>query len=312
MSGDHRLFGPDPQPQTFGVADDNLENFLQNWEHYKDRLMIFLGAGASIGAKDQLGRPLPTAIVLRNELWCKFMLSADERIDPSELGLLSLEHAAALIESKVGRGPLVEYIGQRFTIDAPLWPHSVLPFFKPRALYTTNYDELIEEGWRLGPDPRRPWQIYDERQIKAKQGPIPVYKPHGTAELVRGRVGEGGVVITQFDYFEMLESKRKMLRSFLEEMQGNCIIFIGYSFQDMDVASILHSMRQENSERHWYAVFPRSDPNVRKMYEREYGIRQINRTFVDFVAEVGQRLKIVPDNWQKNLTLAPTKQLKGD
>ena len=114
------------------------------------------------------------------------------------------------------------------------------------------------------------------------------------------------MVITQFDYFEMLESKRKMLRSFLEEMQGNCIIFIGYSFQDMDIASVLHSMRRENLERHWYAVFPRSDPNVRAMYERRYGIRQISRSFVDFVAEVGQRLKIVPDNWQPNLIGAPT------
>ncbi len=33
---------------------------------------------------------------------------------------------------------------------------------------------------------------------------IPLYKPHGSTEKATNLVGEGGLVITQFDYIEML------------------------------------------------------------------------------------------------------------
>ena len=146
MPGDNTLYDPSNQPQTFGLKDDNLDDFVDVWPHYSSRLMLFLGAGASLGAASQDGDALPTAIGLRDELWYRFMLSERERDKPPKLGLLSLEHATALIEAKVGRGPLVEHVGQRFSVTLPLWPHAALPFLSPKAVYTTNYDELIELG----------------------------------------------------------------------------------------------------------------------------------------------------------------------
>lgn len=305
MSGDNRLFGPENQPQTRGIPDDNLENFIDNWPHYSDRLMLFLGAGASMGATDRTGVKLPTAIGLRDEIWSKFMLSPRERTESPALGLLSLEHSAALVESKVGRGPLVEYVGKRFVCSETQWPHAAIPFLKPRALYTTNYDELIELAWPFHPGEPRPTPVYAPGQDRVTEGFVPLYKPHGTAQHATGDVGEGGLVLTQFDYFSMLEQKRQMLSRFLNRMQENCVVFVGYSFQDMDIASMLHAMRSSNRQHHWYAVFPRADANVRFMYERQYGIRQIRRTFADFMAEVGHKLGLIPDGWQSKLSGAP-------
>lgn len=305
MVGDNRLYGPDLQPSTSGRQDDNLENFIDNWDHYADRLMIFLGAGASMGAVDRNGRKLPTALGLRDEIWSQFMLSPKERESDLRLGLLSLEHSSALVESKVGRGPLVEYVGSRFIVDATLWPHSVLPFLKPKALYTTNYDELIELAWQLHGGAPRPAPVFAPPQLNITSGFIPLYKPHGTAQHASASIGEGGIVLTQFDYFAMLEKKREMLGKFLVHMCDNCVVFVGYSFQDMDIASMLHSMRLSNRERHWYAVFPRADANVRSMYDRQYGIRQISRTFSDFMAEIGERLGLIPSDWQPNLVGSP-------
>ncbi|MBF0550383.1 MAG: SIR2 family protein [Deltaproteobacteria bacterium] len=266
MTSDYKQYDSNQQPKTFDRPDQNLDNFIQNWDFYSRSLMIFLGAGASMGATDQTGRKLPTAVGLRDELWSTFMLSKSERANPPNLGLLSLEHACALIETKAGRGPLADYVGRRFTVNSPLWPHSVLPFLKPRALYTTNYDELIELGWQLHTGAARPSPIFSPPQQKLASGFIPLFKPHGTAQYASGGVGEGGLVLTQFDYFAMLHNKRKMLDTFLEEMRNSCVVFVGYSFQDMDIASILHSMRSKNRDLHWYAVFPRDDPNVRSMY----------------------------------------------
>lgn len=305
MGSDNTLFGPTNQPNTLGRQDENLDGFIDNWKHYKDGLMIFLGAGASMGAACRAGRPLPTALGLRDELWSQFMLGEAEQKNPSMLGLLSLEHSTALIEAKVGRGPLVSHVGKRFTVTSPLWPHAALPFFDPKAIYTTNYDELVELGWQYHTDRPRIAPIYSAEQQTFTAGFTPLYKPHGTAQHSGASVGSGGIVLTQFDYFQMLESKRKMLHSFLNQMQDCCVVFIGYSFQDMDIASMLHAMRKRNRDRHWYAVFPRADSNVKAMYEREYGIKQIGRTFADFVAEAGSKLGLVPPGWHVELACAP-------
>lgn len=306
MSGDNTLYGPGIQPRTFGRPDDNLDSFIENWRHYQDRLVVFLGAGASIGAVCQSGEPLPTALGLRDELWHEFMLTQQERVNPPNLGLLSLEHSAALIEAKVGRGPLVGYVGQRFRVTQPLWPHTALPFFSPRALYTTNYDELVELGWQRHVTLPRVAPIFSSRQSTIAEGWTPLYKPHGTAQHAAAAVGEGGIVLTQFDYFAMLQAERQMLKSFLENLRADCVVFVGYSFQDIDIASMLHEMRRHTRQRHWYAVFPRSDANVRSMYDLQYGIKQISRTFADFVAEAGSRLGLIPQGWEAGLPLAPT------
>lgn len=305
MPRDNTLYGPGVQPNTYGRPDENLENFIENWPHYRDRLVVFLGAGASIGAVCASGEQLPTAIGLRDELWSEFMLSDEERRAPPKPGLLSLEHSTALIESKVGRGPLVEYVGRRFQVTRPLWPHAALGFFSPKAIYTTNYDELIELGWQYHASRPRIAPVFAPSQTRVSGGWTPLFKPHGTAQHASAHVGEGGIVLTQFDYFAMLEAKRAMLRTFLDYLKDNCVVFIGYSFQDMDIASMLYEMRRQTQERHWYAVFPRSDSNVRSMYDRRYGIRQISRTFADFVAEAGSRLSLVPPCWEPSLPLAP-------
>lgn len=305
MNGDSSIYGPRNQPYTYGRRDDNLESFIDNWPHYSSRLMIFLGAGASIGAIDDTGRALPAANGLRDELWCHFMLREREQSASPELGLLSLEHSTALIEAKVGRRPLVEYVGKRFTVIDTLWPHSALPFFRPKAVYTTNYDELAELGWQYHHDVPRITPIFSPAQQRLAAGRTPLFKPHGTAQHAGGAVGEGGIVLTQFDYFAMLERKREMLATFFNIMTDACVIFIGYSFQDMDIASLLHGMRSRDHEMHWYAVFPRNDANVRAMYERHYGIKQISRTFADFVAEAGTRLNLIPAQWQQHLVGAP-------
>jgi hypothetical protein len=306
MPNDNTLYGPAEQPSTFGVPDDNLDNFIDNWPHYQDRLIVFLGAGASIGAVSAHdGEPLPTAIGLRDALWSKFMLTPAERLNPPNLGLITLEHATALIEAKVGRGPLTEDIGRRFQVTAPLWPHAALPFLAPRAVYTTNYDELIELGWQSHRQHPPIVPVFSEQQLRVPQGRIPLFKPHGTAQHAEAKVGEGGIVLTQFDYFAMLQARRDMLETFLDKMSASCVVFIGYSFQDMDIASRLHEMRRSDRGRHWYAVFPRNDANVRAMYLQQYGIRQINRTFADFMAEVGQRLQLIPPGWESGLPLAP-------
>jgi SIR2-like protein len=304
-SSDHSIRPIDKNPyerRSYPDADEGLENLIGNWRHHKDNLIVFLGAGASVGARNTSGTALPAAYQLRNEIWRQFMCAEAERddFDFSNLGTMTLEHAAALAEIRSDTRTLRQFVSQHFAVQTPLWQHAVLPFLKPKALCTTNYDNLVELGWRIH-SPREGIRqltpIYRAAD-KLSQGFLPLYKPHGTVEFPRNALGDGGLVLTQFDYFEILASRTQMLKQFFEAFNESCVIFIGYSFQDMDIASLFYEMRQRDRGVRWYAVFPRNDRDVRRMYSERYGILQINRTFHDFMVDLDRAVSFIPNAWR--------------
>jgi hypothetical protein len=66
------------------------------------------------------------------------------------------------------------------------------------------------------------------------RAPVPgqsvLYKPHGSLSHANQPVGKGGLVITQFDYLEMISDYREMLRRSMTDFGGTCVLVIGYSF----------------------------------------------------------------------------------
>lgn len=272
------------------TVDENFEEFVLNWQRFRDRLVVFLGAGASIGAVNKNGADLPNAYDLRNAMWEEFKADRTRSFDPAELKLMSLEHAAAIIETSTGRDEVDKFLLDRFTCEKPMWQHLVLPYLKPLSIFTTNYDEMVELGYKHhGPVPD---VICDGKEPPA--GRHAIYKPHGSLGHSNRTVGKGGLVITQFDYFSMIAEYRKMLKTSLAPLGETCVIIAGYSFGDMDIGAELYALRKENSGTPWYAVFPRTDPQVRQMYSQRLNIRQIGMTLEGFLSELDKRVGFIP------------------
>jgi hypothetical protein len=180
----------------------------------------------------------------------------------------------------------------------------VLPFLHPAALFTTNYDNLAELGWEAHANTpglkRLSLRFAADESVNPNR--IPLFKPHGTVDEYGKPVVEGGFVLTQFDYFRMLKQHQKMLDIFMHGFRQRCVLFVGYSFFDYDIASHLYEMRQKSKGIEWYTVFPRDDNNVRNMYYREFGIHQINRTFHDFLVDLNAAVcdagnELIPAKW---------------
>lgn len=270
--------------------DENFEEFVLNWPRFKNRIVLFLGAGASIGAVNADGKALPNAYELRNALWEEFKADRTRPFDPSELRLMSLEHAAAIVETSAGRKEVNDFLVSRFTCEKPMWQHLVLPHLQPLSIFTTNYDEMVELGYKHhGPVP----DIICDGQ-HPPQGRTAIYKPHGSLGQSQRPVGQGGLVITQFDYFSMISQYREMLRTSLSTLGEACVVIAGYSFSDMDIGAELYALRQQNAGTPWYAVFPRTDPQVRHMYSQRLNIRQIGMTLEGFLSELDKRVNFIP------------------
>jgi hypothetical protein len=255
-------------------------------------LAIFLGAGASIGAKNTEGRDLPTAYELRNELWLTLKHDKTKPFNPAHLKLMTLEHAAGIIETQTYRLPISEFLVKRFKCEKPLWQHVALPYLNPRSLFTTNYDELIELGYKH--------YVKQLDIIRNDRTPMPdrtvLYKPHGSISHANQKVGQGGLVITQLDYLEMIADYRDMLGKAMTGFGQNCVLIIGYSFGDMDIGAELFTIRKQRADIPWYAVFPRNDPQVRAMYSKRWQIEQINATFEEFWEELDNEIDFLPNN----------------
>jgi hypothetical protein len=166
-----------------------------------------------------------------------------------------------------------------------------LPFLNPKSVFTTNYDELVELGF--GRNGKVLDTIYNNRNPRPGNDAV-LYKPHGNLAQANQQIGHGGLVITQFDYLEMISEYRLMLQNSMSAFNAKCVIIIGYSFGDMDIGAELYRVRKLDQGIPWYAVFPRNDPDVRDMYFSRLNIRQINRTFEDFMAELDSRVDYLP------------------
>lgn len=282
--------------------DENFEDFVDTWRFHRKEIAIFLGAGASIGAINSKGAHLLSAYELRNEIWSEFMLKEEEKstYDFKQISLMSLEHAAAISETKTDRLKIEELITERFTVNQPLWQHAVLPFLHPTALFTTNYDNLIELAYGLhvgDPSIKQYTPVYNVETYNEKDF-VPLFKPHGSIDKKNAKVLEGGLVITQFDYFDVFTEREDMLNKFIDIMKKKCILFIGYSFTDFDIALHLYKKAKPRNRPAWYAIFPRNDANIRNMYFEKYRIKQIDRTFYEFISDLDDRINFIPTEWK--------------
>jgi hypothetical protein len=293
---------PYKRGKDYPSQDDNLESFIDNWERYSKRLIMFLGAGASIGAINKLGNKLPQAYELRNEIYREFMLRPAQRegFDFQNLGLMSLEQVAALAVARCDRTSVEGFVAERFTIERPLWQHAVLSFLRPLAIFTTNYDNLVELGWQSHASfgDLKPLVPHFKKTSRLNDNFVPLYKSHGSVQFPHDEVKDGGLVLTQFDYFEMIPHRKDMLDQFTTDFNEYCVVFIGYSFQDVDLASRLYEIRKDRRGKNWYAVFPRNNADVRKMFLEEYKILQITRTFLDFLVDLDKEVNFIPDEWK--------------
>jgi hypothetical protein len=282
--------------------EENWTALVDNWDTFRDHLILFLGAGASIGARTILG-PFPDAYDLRNGFYSMYIAPEidPDNVDFGGLGLMSLEMADTLPSTRVGQDNVKNYVARHFLVDKPLWQHSVLGFLKPHAVFTTNYDNLVELGWprAQGEMPIGSLKEVFQSNVSLLQGVVPFYKPHGSAGFATMPIGQGGIVLTQSDYFKMLNQQPEMLRQFMDAFGQSCVIFVGYSFNDLDIAACLYDIHQNSSGKPpWFAVFPRYDLAVRQRLNKEFGIIHIARHFLDFLVELDKKVNFIPTNWK--------------
>lgn len=183
-----------------------------------ERTVLFLGAGASVPSGAPSGAEL-----------AKFLektLAGGEEISEDLMEL------ATILENRYGRGPLVEAVRTRLSKLRPTGGLLVLPEYEWPAIYTTNFDTLVESSYdtcRRRVIPIR--SNYDYGKMEGADG-VPLLKLHGCikSDVIDGH--KARLVLTERDY-DSYEQYRQTLYDRLKlDVNSKDVLIVGYALKD--------------------------------------------------------------------------------
>jgi len=188
------------------------------------RLVVFLGAGASMGAG------LPS--------WSELLAALAERADldqaqKEELGHLEPRDAGRILDQRLaGQGGLDKAVAEETSAMRCSPVHQLIASLPITEAVTTNYDDLFEAAWSAaGLSPRiLPWEAFaDERPW--------LLKLHGSINQPES------IVLSRDDYLRF-EGEGVALAGIVQAMLlTRHMLFVGYSLSDDNFYRLVHQVR---------------------------------------------------------------------
>lgn len=250
------------------------------------RAVLFLGAGASVGATDAKGNEIPIGSGLGAEIDREFLGSQFKNEDFKTIYDYACSERDVVTIQRFIRDYLLPFHPASF--------HKIIPSFPWAGIVTTNYDLIIERSydarenrspkkltvWTRDPATNNQQIVGDSTILNKIHGCITdadITKPPmvgSTEQLINFREGREGQVST-----------------FLEWAKTKTIIFVGYKFNDANLRTAFQEIIKEgdNRPRHYFIV-----PGVLQTvvdYWKERRVQVISATFKEFIDELD---RIIP------------------
>lgn len=255
------------------------------------RVVMFLGAGASMEARGINNSRPPSGAALRESLAIKFFGDPMEGYD-----LMSVADMAIAIH---GQGVVFEHVRAVLDPFQPSPAHLLLPRFHWRAIATTNYDLLVERAYaRISNCVQTvvPF-IKNSEPIEARQQlverPVLLLKLHGCLDHMHD---EAVPLILSHEHYALHRRHRDRLFDRLSGMSHeSTFVFCGYGLGDAHIRKIVHDLQAEGVKRPlWYIITPRAlDQEV--TYWGTNNVHVIRSTFGGFMAALDGA---VPEMWR--------------
>lgn len=208
--------------------------------------VLFLGAGASFGATRADGQVMPLGNALRDMVCDRFLAgTCKDR---------SLDEVATLAETTVGRPELDQFVANAVRGFEPTPAHLLLPKFRWKAVFGTNYDLLVEAGWGATPPLQTLKPIFRdtsiERELAAVVDPLPYYKLHGTIDYLHDPAIP--LILTQDSYLTYRQNRKRLFGRFEDLAREMPVVFVGTRLADHHLREILHAVDADASTRPTY------------------------------------------------------------
>ncbi|PKM15758.1 MAG: hypothetical protein CVV12_06340 [Gammaproteobacteria bacterium HGW-Gammaproteobacteria-2] len=244
------------------------------------RAVLFLGAGASLGAKDAQGRTIPDTAGL-GKLIC------DQFLDSTYADLDFVQTCDYATTAKSGR-LLQQFIRDELDPFQPADFHKKIPTFQWAGLATTNFDLVVERAYsqvatRL--QQLRPL-VHDEPDFmdRLSKGDVLYLKLHGCITAFE-QVHPGMVYSTE-RILRHKEGRAAQFAQFLEWAKTKTLVFAGYSLRDYNLRQLVDEIVRDGDARMRHYIVKKGVLEVEERYWAERRFTLIDSTFEYFLADV--------------------------
>jgi len=172
-------------------------------------------------------------------------------------------------EPGFGRGWLVDFLIEKLSSGNVATSHRLVPRFPWAAVYTTNYDTLLEEGYRAEVGTYRK-VLYSSALRNIHAGTTPIVKIHGCIEYGDGP--DVRLIVTEDDYTEFEQHRKGLIAELKRSLySGASIVFVGYSLADDNLWGIYNDVWKELGDhlQYSYAVMPEVHARERRRLEKK-------------------------------------------
>lgn len=241
---------------------------------WQGKVILFLGAGPSseVGA--------PTSKILAKRLCTAYNFEEND----------NLAQVAEFVLSTGTKKELDEYVKSALFGLKPNKAFQMIPSFPWRAIYTTNYDTLIEKSYETTKSPTSFKVIIGSNDYYDLHNPSVTYlfKLHGCISKVPDP--KAPLIVSVSEIEENKKNKNQIISTIKELSQDYIILFIGYSFEDGLILELLAELKRDLGIG-WlsrsYALFKEINPNQVKILQ-SYSISPLQTTFSEFFTQLYQ------------------------
>lgn len=247
--------------------------------------LLFLGAGAALGAIHPDGKSVPLAKDLARLLANKFLTEDYETY--------TLDRITELAISEHNLFDVQEFIADLFYKFGPSEAHSLIPTFTWKAIATTNYDLIIERAYD---------QVTDKAQILVpftKNGePIETkivsardlmyLKLHGSITSVNDK--DLPLILTVEQYVSHRQNRSRLFDRLKQFAYDVPILFVGYGLADQNIRSIMMELNElGDAKPRSYLVDPTIKPEEARLWESKK-ITSISLSFDEFIRALNDKI----------------------
>lgn len=257
---------------------------------------LFLGAGASIPSG------APSGPDLAKILWRDVAQKPPQSDD-------FVETATHLC--RADRRGVVEAIIATLNRLSPTGGLLAFPKFPWRAIYTTNFDRLIEKSYARSQTPLVPIRSNYDFSTKETDEGLRLFKLHGCISQDRSLGDKSSLTITERDYEDHKSYRQAMFSNFKNDLFNNDVLIIGQSLRDQhlyDVVKEAIAATEQGAPGKVYAlIYNRGDLRAQGLEDRGAFIAYGGiDEFTDILAGDSSKYEAValPSETSKNFALS--------
>lgn len=254
------------------------------------RAVLFLGAGASLGAKDSTGNLIPGTNELGGKICEKFLGSSYTDLDFVQ----TCDYAAT---ARSGR-ELQRFIRDTLEPFQPADFHKKIPRLHWAGLATTNFDLLVERAYERASDKLQELKplIHDTPGFMDTlgKGDVLYLKLHGCLTAYE-QVSPGMVYSTE-RILRHREGRAAQFSQLLEWAKEKTLIFAGYSLRDADLRLLVDEIVRDGDSRPRHYIVKKG---VLEYEERYWSERRFTLIDSTFEALLGELDSAIPTSFRK-------------